>query len=177
MKNQGKLVLFCRGKRIWRHLLKNISRWSRAGGVSQTDDGAYFRQEALSSATTARFFARKHYRRRRRCVFSPGSTIVGDDGAFFRQEGLSSATTERFFVRKPCRRRRQGIFSSGSTSCNANSAFFHQEAEIAMQLPLPGEKKLRMQGPFIPLRKKICLRLRKPLNFFFLFRKRSVTLP
>ena len=127
--------------------------------------------------TTVHFFAGKPCRRRRRRVFSSGRPVVGDDDAFFCQEALSSATTVRFFVRKPCRRRRRSVFSPGSTSCNANSAFFRQEAEIAMQLPLPGEKKLRMQGPFIPLRKKICLRLRKPLNFFFLFRKRSVTLP
>ena len=147
------------------------------GSLVVGDDSAFFRQEALSSATTMRFFVRKHYRRRRRCVFSSGSTIVGDDDAFFRQEALSSATTVRFFARKPCRRRRRCIFSPGSRNCIATGAFFRQEAEIAMQLPLPGEKKLRMQGPFIPLRKKICLRLRKPLNFFFLFRKRSVTLP
>ena len=81
-----------------------------------------------------RFFVRKPCRRRRRCVFSPGSPVVGDDDAFFRQEALSSATTMRFFVRKPCRRRRRSVFSSGSTSCNANSAFFRQEAKIAMQL-------------------------------------------
>ena len=67
------------------------------------DDGAFFRQEALSSATTVRFFARKPCRRRRRSIFSSGRPVVGDDGAFFCQEGLSSATTERFFVRKLCR--------------------------------------------------------------------------
>ena len=147
------------------------------GSLVVGDDSAFFRQEALSSATTARFFVRKPCRRRRRCVFSSGSPVVGDDGAFFRQEAQVAMQIVHFFARKQKLQCNSCVFSPGSRNCIATGAFFRQEAEIAMQLPLPGEKKLRMQGPFIPLRKKICLRLRKPLNFFFLFRKRSVTLP
>ena len=148
-----------------------------SGSLVVGDDSAYFRQEALSSATTVHFFARKPCRRRRRCVFSSGSPVVGDDGAFFRQEAQVAMQIVHFFARKQKLQCNSCVFSPGSRNCIATGAFFRQEAEIAMQLPLPGEKKLRMQGPFIPLRKKICLRLRKPLNFFFLFRKRSVTLP
>ena len=147
------------------------------GSLVVGDDDAFFRQEALSSATTVRFFVRKACRRRRRCVFSPGSPVVGDDDAFFRQEAQVAMQIVHFFARKQKLQCNSCVFSPGSRNCIATGAFFRQEAEIAMQLPLPGEKKLRMQGPFIPLRKKICLRLRKPLNFFFLFRKRSVTLP
>ena len=73
------------------------------GSPVPSDDSAYFRQEALSSATTMRFFARKPCRRRRRSIFSSGRPVVGDDGAFFCQEGLSSATTMHFFARKLCR--------------------------------------------------------------------------
>ena len=159
MKNQGKLVLFCRGKRIWRHLLKNISRWSRAGEASQTDDGAYFRQEALSSATTARFFARKHYRRRRRCVFSSGSTIVGDDGAFFRQEALSSATTMHFFARKQKLHCNRSIFSSGSRNCNATTSSRRKEAPDAR--------------PVYPPQKKNLPSIKKTFEFFLLIQKKK----
>jgi len=71
-----------------------------SGSLVVGDDSAYFRQEALSSATTVHFFARKPCRRRRRSVFSSGSPVVGDDGAFFRQEAQVAMQIVRFFVRK-----------------------------------------------------------------------------
>ena len=42
-----------------------------------------------------------------------------------------------------------------------------------MQLPLPGEKKLRMQGPFIPLRKKKLPSIKKTFEFFLLIQKKK----
>ena len=93
----GRSRRICRAKIPWRYCVFS------PGSPVPSDDSAYFRQEALSSATTMRFFARKPCRRRRRSIFSSGRPVVGDDGAFFCQEGLSSATTERFFVRKLCR--------------------------------------------------------------------------
>ena len=95
------------------------------------DDGAFFRQEGLSSATTMRFFARKHFRRRRQCVFSPGSPVVGDDGAFFRQHALSSLQLARFFQKKPKLQCIQCVFSRKSQNCNADGAFSRQEAPSA----------------------------------------------
>ena len=81
--------------------------------------------------TTVHFFAGKPCRRRRRCVFSSGSPVVGDDDAFFRQEALSSATTGRFFARKHFRRRRQSIFSPTRTVVAATGAFSRQKAPSA----------------------------------------------
>ena len=93
----GRSRRICRAKIPWRYCVFS------PGSPVPSDDSAYFRQEALSSATTMRFFARKPCRRRRRSIFSSGRPVVGDDGAFFCQEGLSSATTMHFFARKLCR--------------------------------------------------------------------------
>ena len=95
------------------------------------DDGAFFRQEGLSSATTVRFFARKPFRRRRQCVFSPGSPVVGDDGAFFRQHVLSSLQPARFFQKKLKLQCIQRVFFRKSQNCNADGAFSRQEAPSA----------------------------------------------
>ena len=129
------------------------------GSLVVGDDSAFFRQEALSSATTMRFFVRKHYRRRRRCVFSSGSTIVGDDGAFFRQEALSSATTMHFFARKQKLHCNRSIFSSGSRNCNATTSSRRKEAPDAR--------------PVYPPQKKNLPSIKKTFEFFLLIQKKK----
>ena len=159
MKNQGKLVLFCRGKRMWRHLLKNLSRWSRAGGASRADDGAYFRQEALSSATTVRFFVRKACRRRRQGIFSSGSTRCNANSAFFRQEAKIAMQLVRIFARKQKLHCNRSIFSSGSRNCIATTSSRRKEAPDARPVYPPQKKKLPS--------------IKKTFEFFLLIQKKK----
>ena len=78
-----------------------------------------------------RFFARKHFRRRRQCVFSPGRPVVGDNRAFFRQHALSSLQPELFFQKKLKLQCIQRVFPRKSQNCNATGAFSRQEAPSA----------------------------------------------
>ena len=129
------------------------------GSLVVGDDDAFFRQEALSSATTMHFFARKPCRRRRRCVFSSGRPVVGDDGAFFRQEAQVAMQIVRFFARKQKLHCNRSIFSSGSRNCNATTSSRRKEAPDAR--------------PVYPPQKKNLPSIKKTFEFFLLIQKKK----
>ena len=129
------------------------------GSLVVGDDDAFFRQEALSSATTMRFFARKPCRRRRRSIFSPGSPVVGDDDAFFRQEAQVAMQIVHFFARKQKLQCNSCVFSPGSRNCNATTSSRRKEAPDAR--------------PVYPPQKKNLPSIKKTFEFFLLIQKKK----
>ena len=129
------------------------------GSIVVGDDSAFFRQEALSSATTVRFFVRKPCRRRRRCIFSSGSTSCNANSAYFRQGAKIAMQLVLFFAGKQKLQCNRSIFSSGSRICNATTSSRRKEAPDAR--------------PVCPPQKKNLPSVKKTFEFFLLIQKKK----